>query len=218
MKKNSLIPKLGIGAALLALTAFASVSHAEVIVNNLPGSAGTGTFPSYSPANPDNTIYGQVFTMPNTTDTFLTSVSLSLNFTGTASASVYLYSASTTTGNPTEPVPTNLLQTLGTVSGSTANQTVSLTGLNYSLTSGSSYALVLGATSTTPAPNVTWNFTLATGSSGGTAGTLADNSYYYNNSYWRTAHPGEHEQMKIVTAVPEPSAFILTAFFGKVGS
>ena len=194
-------------AGLLAFAAVVSISHADTtIVDNLGDT---------TRAAKSLTQMGQGFTMPESGDDILSSVTLDLNFTGAASANVYLYTLSAPGSLPTG----SALATLGTVSsaGAVNNYLVSLYELNYQLTLGASYAIVVDTSST-----VTWNYTQDGAASGGTAADLKT-PFYYNTTAWQYSNGGTYQQLSIITSstsaqpTPEPSTLALASLGGIAG-
>jgi hypothetical protein len=186
------LPSLGMGAALLALCAFTSVSRADVtIIDNLADSTDLHALEAGNPL-------AQVFTVSadsgNISSLTLGLYIYSVGGGGSATATIDLYSA-TSGGAPFG----SALATLGTVSTtSSGSQQLAVNPVDaYSLTAGT-YAIVL---ETPTAGSIGLDATLQTSDSGGTATSPLGGIYYYDGS-WTSADSGFYGQMTL-TAVPE---------------
>jgi hypothetical protein len=170
------LTSIGATAAVLGFLACASTSHATVVLDN---TADTPTGPLTGGA-------AQEFLM-TTASGDLTSITLSLAGAGTGNVFVY----NTVGGSPSVS-----LVNLGTIS--TASPTIS--GLNYLLAGGTTYAIVLNANST----GLGWNYTsdstvVATGGA-----ALPPNQFYLGSGPTFGSGNADYGQMSLsVTPVPE---------------
>ena len=187
------LARLGMGAALLALFAFTSVSRATVIVDSLGDTRVGDANGLYKAEDFSTTVGGQI-----------SSVILSLNFntaavTAGSTLDVYLYSA---TGSG----PTGSGFNLGTITATTAGDTqytLSGSGLNaYSLIAGSDYAIVIDLA--LASGSVGWEYASAGSGNTGTGGSFL-HAYNSNTgtSGWVQPSPDQQRFME-VDAVPEP--------------
>lgn len=225
MKYKTMIRERGrpllLGAALLTLTTTLSISHADTVVDNLPALGTRGGFGQTGNGTP----VGQIFTMPDSGDDVLSSITLNLSYItdGTGDATVDLYNIAGDGGDDTVSTDWTFASTLGTVSvpgdsgGDVTYQQVSLNDLNYSLTLGDSYAIVVEG-----AANIMWSFNAGTdNASGGTAGPLPEHAFNAGGSGFNlnSGRGGGVQQMEIitqapVTPTPEPSTMALAGLGG----
>lgn len=199
MKKNFRaffgVPRLGVGAALLALFAFAAVSRADIDIVNSLGDTRAGDAPASN--NPfkvedfSTTVSGQI-----------SDVILSLNFNAAAVTAhspldVYIY-------NATGSGPTGSGSLLGTITPTTTgDHQYTVSGLQaYSLTAGQDYAI--GIDETLGSGTVGWEYAALNSPNTGTGGSFLG---AYNSvagaSPWVSSNPLQQRFMK-VTVVPEP--------------
>ncbi len=205
MKKNLVaffgVPRLGVGAALLALFAFTSVSRADIdIVNSLgdtiAGEAAVSTRP-YKAQDFATTVSGQI-----------SSVVLDLNFNAAAvtagsTLDIYIY-------NATGSGPTGSGFLLGTITATTsgANQ-YSVGSLQaYSLTAGQDYAIAVDI-ALPGSPTVAWEYADLGSPNAGTGGSFL-NAYNSTNGISNWVNASQQRLME-VTVVPEPAT---TTFMG----
>lgn len=199
MKINSgisvITSRMGVGMALFVFCAFAPLSRAEIIIDNLGDSP-------VAYENHLNDPLAQVFTMSGTSGG-ISGLTLGLNVGTAGSATIDLYSA--TSGG----APIGFLATLGTVTaGATGPQNLTVGSLNnYSLTAGATYAVVL---ETPTSGQMDWVATSTSGSGGtGTLGGI----YYYNGSSWVTQDSAFGLMNLQTTPVPEvPMTGVVVGF------
>jgi hypothetical protein len=201
MKKNRRVffwvPRLGVGAALLALFALTSVSRADIdIVNSLGDTKVNDAPASGNPFKVEDfstTVSGQI-----------SGVILSLNFNAAAVAAhspldVYIY-------NATGSGPTGSGSLLGTITPTTTgDHQYTVSGLQaYSLTAGQDYAI--GIDETLGSGTVGWEYAALNSPNTGTGGSfLGAYNSVAGTSPWVSSNPLQQRFMK-VTAVPEPMA------------
>jgi len=201
MKKNLRaffwVPRLGVGAALLAFFAVTSVSRADIDIVNSLGDTKVNDAPASG--NPfkveefSTTVSGQI-----------SGVILSLNFNAAAVAAhspldVYIY-------NATGSGPTGSGFLLGTITPTTTgDHQYTVAGLQaYSLTAGQDYAI--GIDETLGSGTVGWEYAALNSPNTGTGGSFLE---AYNsvagNSPWVESSPLQQRFMDVtVTPVPEP--------------
>jgi hypothetical protein len=178
------LSRCGAGAVLLALCAFATVSRADVVVNNTGGNS------SYS----GGVALGEVFTMSGTSGD-LASLVLQLFSSAGGVAEVDLFSISS-------GAPSSELYDLGNVTvGAGNNQLVSVTSLpnNVLLNANTTYAIVLEAPSS---GSLAWDGISGT-ASGGTGPALGG-EYYESGAVWFSSNPNASFQMNLQTTTPVP--------------
>jgi len=189
------VPRLGVGAALLAFFAVTTVSRADIaIVNDLgdtiTGEAGTTARP-YKAQDFSTTVSGQI-----------SSVILDLNFNAAAvtagsTLDVYIY-------NATGSGPTGSGSLLGTITATTSGaHQYSVNGLQvYSLTAGQDYAIAVDI-ALAGSPTVAWEYAASGAANAPGAKGSFLNAYNMTNSTegW-VLQTGQQREMAI--AVPEP--------------
>jgi hypothetical protein len=186
-----------VGTVLLVLGAFTTVSRADVIVDN------TG----YGTSLGSGFAVAEVFSTGSGSGA-ISGLSLELDASSSGSAEVYLFDSSLTTqladlGSVNAPVSTTLV---GVTPGS---------GWGYDLSSGSTYAIVLGTSaSATTASSVVWNYSTGTpgqNSNGSATGSFIGPQIFFGE--W-TGNGIHDNQMSLqTTPVPEvPITGIVMSF------
>ena len=186
------IPRLGIGAALLALFVFTSASHASVvIVNNLSNPLSGVSAPNYG--------FAQDFST-GTGSGLISSVTLVLNIDTVNSVGVYIYNAS---ADPTGPTGSGTL--LGTITATATgnHQQYTLSGpslATYSFTAGSDYGIVIATSS-----SIQWNYD---NPNTGFTGVGAFLDPYWYDSGWHAGAGAFGLGVDVVPEVPMTGMFM----------